>query len=136
MKTLVRIVRKSARLPFTNICSEKAANGAFWGVSGSNRANGSTGNKRQGPAASHARTSKDLFYGKSSTRRARRSIVRVASVRASRLGRQTGYDRPARRVGLDLGDRRRQADRLCPHEKRAQPLRAGVLVGSVARGTL
>ena len=61
MKTLVGIGRKSARLPFTNICSEKAANGAFWGVSGSNRANGSTGNKRQGPAASHARTSKDLF---------------------------------------------------------------------------
>ena len=96
------------------------------------RANGPNGKMRQGPAASHARNLKDSLYGKPPSRRAGRSIVGLGAVLAGRLGRQAGHDRPALRLDLDLGDRRRQADRLCPHAQRAQPLRADLLVGAVA----
>ncbi len=55
--------------------------------------------------------------------------VDLGAVPAGRLGRQAGDDRAAGRLDLDLGDHRRQAHRLRPHARRAQPLRAGVLVG-------
>ena len=98
----------SARLPFTNICPEKAATAHFGALPEASRER-IRRDDAPGLAASQPRHLKDLYYGKPPSRRAGRAIVDLGAVPAGRLGRQAGDDRPALRLDLDLGDRRRQA---------------------------
>ena len=62
--------------------------------------------------------------------------VALPPVLAGPLAGQNGDDRPDRLLGVGLGDRHRQNSAVPPHSKVRRRLRAGLLVGPVARGAL